>query len=93
MNGVDLDRLEKTAELLALVFYVLAPTALVMTLAGSIGSGFVLLVLGSLAHVGRAALEELVDEERARGQRPKSESRVRADPATERTRSARRAVA
>jgi hypothetical protein len=66
MHGVALDSLEKAAELLALFFYVLTLMALVMTLAGSIGSGFVLLILGSSAHVGRAALEELVDEQRGR---------------------------
>jgi uncharacterized membrane protein len=93
MHGVALDSLEKAAELLALAFYVLALMALVMTLAGSIGSGFVLLILAASAHVGRASLEEFVDEQRAGGHRPKSELRAKDERVTERTRSTRRAAA
>lgn len=93
MHGVELDSLEKAAELLALVFYVFTLMALVMTLAGSIGSGFVLLILGSSAHVGRASLEEFVDERRAAGHRSKSELWAKDDRATERPRSTRRAAA
>ncbi|HEX4670547.1 MAG TPA: hypothetical protein VH275_11315 [Solirubrobacterales bacterium] len=88
---MDVDRLETLAESLALVFYVLIPTALVMTLVGSVGSGVVLLILGSCAHVGRASLEEFV--ERTGGHRAKPESRAKADRATARRRSARRAAA
>jgi hypothetical protein len=77
MHGVDLDRLEKLAEVLALAFSVVMFTALVMTLAGSTGSGFLLLILGSCAHVGRAALEEFVERERALGGRSKPGSGLR----------------
>jgi len=69
MQAIDLERLEKIAEGLALLFYVLMFVALVMALAGSVGSGFLLLVVGSCAHVGQAALSEFVDGERARGDR------------------------
>jgi hypothetical protein len=93
MQGVDLDRLEKLAEVLALAFYIVMFMALVMTLAGSSGSGFLLLILGSCAHIGRAALEEFVDGERARGQRAKPAPRVEAERVIERTRSARRTAA
>jgi hypothetical protein len=64
-----------------------------MLLAGETGSGFLLLIVGSCAHIGRAALEEFVDEERARGQRSKPEPRAKAEPVTARTRSARRNAA
>jgi hypothetical protein len=93
MQGVDLDRLEKFAEVLALAFYVVMFTALVMTLAGSAGSGLLLLIVGSCAHIGRASLEEFTDGERARGHRLKPQPRVKADRATERTRSTHRTAA
>jgi hypothetical protein len=95
MNGADLDRLENFAEGLALAFYVVMFTALVMILAGSTGSGFLMLILGSCAHVGRAASEEFVAEQRAGGQRAKPASRPRAEAEREmeRTRSARRTAA
>jgi hypothetical protein len=64
MRDLDLDRLENLAEALALVFYLLMFVALVMALAGSPGSGFLLLLLGSCAHVGRTSLSEFVDQER-----------------------------
>lgn len=92
MNGADLDRLENLAEGLALVFYVVMFTALVMILAGSSGSGFLLLILGSCAHIGRAGLDEFVDGERARGQRSRPEPRLEVEPVT-RTRSIRRTAA
>jgi hypothetical protein len=93
MQGVDLDRLEKFAEVLALAFYVLLLTALVMTLAGSDGSGLVLLILGSCAHIGRASLEEFTAGERERGRRAKPEPRAKADRTTERLRGTRRTAA
>jgi len=51
------------------LFYCLMFLALALALTGSAGSGFLLLVLGSCAQVGRASLEEFVDRERARGER------------------------
>jgi hypothetical protein len=71
MLPTDLERLEKIAEGLALLFYVLMFVALVMALAGSAGSGFLLLIVGSCAHIGRAALGEFVDREGAAGGRSK----------------------
>ncbi len=71
MNGIGLDKLEEIAEGLALAFYLLMLMALVTLLAGSAGSGFLLLIAGSVAHVGRAGIEEFVA--RARG----TESRAR----------------
>jgi len=95
--GIDSERLEKLAEALALFFYLLMFMALVTALAGSAGSGFLLLVIGSCAHVARAALVEFVDrEERPRDQRPspeRPERPARTDREAERRRSARRAVA
>jgi hypothetical protein len=72
MNGIGLDKLEEIAEGLSLAFYLLMLIALVTLLAGSAGQGFLLLVVGALAHVGRAGIEEFVAQ--ARG----SESRARA---------------
>ena len=66
---MDLERLEQVAEGLALVFYVLMLTALVTGLAGSVGSAFVVLVLGACAHVGRAGLEDFAASRRERGGR------------------------
>lgn len=93
MHGIDLERLEKLAEGLALLFYIFMFMALVTALAGSAGSGFLLLTLGSCAHVGRASLEEFVERERGRGYRPTPEPRAKADREIERTRRARRVVA
>jgi hypothetical protein len=67
MNGIDLSRLDKAAELLALAFYGLMLIALAALLSGALGWGFVFLVLGSAAHVVRAAFEEFADARRARG--------------------------
>lgn len=60
MPEMDLDRLEKVEEGLALFFYFFMFVALVAALDGSIGSGLVVLVIGSCAHVGRAALGEFI---------------------------------
>jgi hypothetical protein len=86
MQSVDLERLEKLAEGLALLFYVLMFVALVMALAGSTGSGFLLLIVGSCAHIGRAALGEFVDGERDRDERPRPQPRARPERAEERPR-------
>ena len=71
MKTIDLTKLEEIAEGLALGFYMLMFMALVTLLFGSAGQGFLLLLAGSMAHVGRAGIEEYVAQ--ARG----SESRVR----------------
>jgi hypothetical protein len=75
VNDVDLDRLEQVEEGLALLFYFLMFVALVAALSDSMGSGFLILLLGSCAHVGRAAVGEFVEKERAR--RPDLQARVR----------------
>ena len=62
MNGIGLNKLEEIAEGLALGFYLLMFMALVTLLAGSAGSGFLLLIAGACAHVGRAGLEEFVSQ-------------------------------
>jgi hypothetical protein len=64
MDGIHLDRLEQLAEGLALAFYVLMFTAFITALAGSTGSGFLVLILGACAHVGRAAIEEFTGNRR-----------------------------
>ena len=83
MQTMDLDRLEQAAEGLALLFYVLMFVALVMALAGSAGSGLLLLVVASCAHIGQAGLREFVDRERAREGRSEPESRPRLERAVE----------
>jgi hypothetical protein len=65
MNGIGLNKLEEIAEGLALGFYLLMFMALVTLLAGSSGSGFLLLLAGACAHVGRAGLEEFVAQARS----------------------------
>lgn len=76
MRGIDLDKLEEIAEGLALGFYLLMFMALVTLLAGAVGSGFLLLIAGSCAHVGRAALEEFVAHARSADSRAKVRSRA-----------------
>ena len=69
MPGIDLDRLEKAAERLALGFYGLMAMALLALFFGSTGWAFLLLVLGACAHVGRASCEEFVEQQRGRDRR------------------------
>ncbi len=83
MKAMDLERLESIAEGLALLFYVLMFVALVMALAGSTGSGFLLLVVGSCAHIGQAGLTEFVDRERGPGDRSRPAQRPKRKPAME----------
>jgi hypothetical protein len=75
MNGIDLAKLEEIAEGLALAFYLLMFIALVTLLAGSAGSGFLLLIAGSCAHVGRAGIEEFTAH--ARSNEPRARVRAR----------------
>jgi hypothetical protein len=56
---------------LSLAFYLLMFMALVTLVAGSAWQGFLLLIAGSVAHVGRAGIEEFVTQSRG------SESRGR----------------
>jgi hypothetical protein len=65
MERFDLDKLEEIAEGLALGFYMLMFMAVVTLLFGAAGSGFELLIAGSLAQVGRAGIEEFVSQARS----------------------------
>ena len=76
MNGVGLDKLEEIAEGLALAFYLLMFVAVVTLLGGSAGQGFLLLLAGAAAHVGRAGIEEFVAQARGSASR----ARVRVKP-------------
>jgi hypothetical protein len=75
MNGISLDKLEEIAAGLSLAFYLLMFIALITLLAGSAGQGFLLLILGALAHVGRAGIEEFVAQ--ARGSEARRRVRVK----------------
>ena len=94
MNGIDLTRLERTAEPLGIAFYVLVAMALILALAGFPGHAFLLLVFGSLAHAARAGIEEFVAARRNAEACPKSMrtaprqrvARTRSVPAAERRR-------
>jgi hypothetical protein len=72
MNGIGLDKLEEIAEGLSLAFYLLMLISVITLLAGSAGQGFLLLLAGAVAHVGRAGIDEFVAQSRG------SESRARA---------------
>jgi hypothetical protein len=76
MKSIDLDKLEKIAEGLGLGFYMLMFMALVTLLAGAAGSGFELLIAGSLAQVGRAGIDEFVSDARSTANRSAARSRV-----------------
>ena len=76
MKTSDLDKLEEIAEGLGLGFYMLMFMSLVTLLAGAAGSGFELLIAGSLAQVGRAGIEEFVSEARSPARRAPSRSRA-----------------
>ncbi len=90
MPEIDLDRLEEAAEWLALAFYGLMLMALAAALFGSAGWGFLLLVLGSCAHVGRASFEEFIEGQPVRVERSKRGRRLRAEPVPVRSRGSSR---
>src|SRR5262245_19304813 len=75
MPGIDLDRLEKAAELLGLAFYGLLLIAAAAALSGAPGWGFLFLLAAGGAHAGRASFEEFVEVQRARDQRVRPEPR------------------
>ncbi len=52
--------LEALAERLAIAFYVLMLVAFLAAVSGSSGAGLPFLVLGALAHIGRATVEEFL---------------------------------
>jgi hypothetical protein len=64
MRLLDLERLERLTEPLALLFYALMAVALLAALVGSTGSAFALLLLGAGLHVVRFSIE-LVAEQRS----------------------------
>jgi hypothetical protein len=66
--GFDLDRLERLAGGLAILFYVLLFLAFITAIMGSGGGGLLLLVLGGAAHVGRVGLEDFVERRREIGE-------------------------
>lgn len=66
MQPLDPRRLAKLAESLAIAFYVLMGLAFLATVFGSPGTGLLLLILGSCAHVLRVWFEDL-----GRGQAPR----------------------
>jgi hypothetical protein len=59
MPDLDPERLERFVEPLTAIFYLLLAVAFLATVTGSPGSGFVFLILGAAAQVGRASIEEL----------------------------------
>jgi hypothetical protein len=59
MKDLDPRRLAKLAESLAIVFYVLMGLAFLTAVLGSPGTGLLLLILGSCAHVARVWFEDL----------------------------------
>jgi hypothetical protein len=88
MTGIDSERLSKLGEALAILFYALVLLALVCAFAGSAGSGFLLLVLGSCAHVCRVGAEGAVNERLIKGG-VSSDDRARAAAPPRRARKSR----
>jgi len=60
MPELDPEKMELLARRLEIGFYALLLLALLVGLTGAPGLGFMLLVLGGCAHVGRASLEEVL---------------------------------
>jgi hypothetical protein len=59
MPDFDLERLQRFVEPLTGIFYLLLAVAFLATVTGSPGSGFFFLILGALAQVCRASIEEV----------------------------------
>jgi steroid 5-alpha reductase family enzyme len=70
MRFPHLDKIERTAELLALLFYALMAVALLAALVGSTGSALALLLIGAALHVVRFSLELFADAQGPRRARP-----------------------
>ncbi len=66
MPALDLSNSALLIQRLTTAFYVLVALALLVAVLGAPGPGFVLLVAGGCAHVGRASLEELAVRGRRR---------------------------
>ena len=62
MRILELDRLVRVTELLALFFYATMAVALLAALVGSTGSALALLLIGAAAHVVRFSLELFADQ-------------------------------
>jgi hypothetical protein len=82
---IDLSRLKKLPEALTLVFYAFMFFALVATLVGAPGLGFLLLIIGAAGHVVRAGLEDFAAQRESgepeiairRVSKPRAKSRPR----------------
>jgi len=77
IRQIDLTKLEKLPDALTLVFYAFMFFALVATLVGAPGIGFLLLIIGAAGHVVRAGLEDFAAQ---RGEEPKIEIRRMSKP-------------
>jgi Na+-transporting methylmalonyl-CoA/oxaloacetate decarboxylase gamma subunit len=81
----NLERLDGFAEALSRLFWCLMAVAFFGAILGSAGTGFILLVLGSLAFVGRAGLEDFVRSRRDPAAEPRTKApeavATAADPA------------
>lgn len=78
---VDLTRLEKLPDALALAFYAFTFLAFLLALTGSPGLAILLLVIGAGGHVVRAALEDLAAQRQAEDAEPEIEIRRAQPPA------------
>jgi hypothetical protein len=72
MRGIDSHRLQKVVDEMAPLFYALMVVSLLAILAGALGSGALLLILGSAVQVVRASCEGLAVRQRNRASRVRS---------------------
>jgi hypothetical protein len=75
----DLDRLDGIAEALGRLFWCLMALAFLTAILGSAGTGFLVLVLGAAAFVGRAGIEDFVRARRERPEAGEDDRRRRSD--------------
>ena len=83
MQGLDLDKLAGQVEPLTRFFYAMLGVALLAVLFGSPGSALFFLVVGSLAQVVRAAVQELLWQRQSEAPAPPRQ-RPASRPATQR---------
>ena len=83
----DLERLEGIAQGLGRLFWALMTVAFFATILGSAGTGFLALILGGAAFVGKTGLEDFVRSRRERPKRRSSEPQIKVRRSTNRAKS------
>jgi hypothetical protein len=84
----DLERLDGFSFALGRLFWCLMAVAFLAAILGSAGTGFLVLILGAAAFVGRAGLEDFIRSRREPAEPPESKIAIHRTKGARRTKSA-----